>query len=303
MCGAQRATCNLKSAMSNPWILAARLKTLPASIAPVLVGTALAARAGAIDLLVFAATLMTAVLLQVGANYANDVFDYLKGADKARIGPTRVTQSGLLTPRQMLIGTAAVFGAATLLGIYLVYVGGLPIVIIGVCAIVAALAYTAGPFPLAYHGLGDVFAFLFFGVVAVAGTYLLQTGTIDALVLLASLPTALLVTNIIVVNNLRDIDTDRDANKRTLAVRIGDRRTRLEYVLFLALAYLTPPALWIGGLLGPAAMLPWLSLPVGVALARNLWRTPRSPALNPILGRTAQFNLLFSALFAAGILF
>lgn len=287
--------------MTNPWLLAARPKTLPASIAPVLVGTALATRAGEIDLLVFVATLVTAVLLQIGANYANDVFDFLKGADKARIGPTRVTQSGLLTPRQMLTGTAAIFITATLLGVYLVYVGGLPIVVIGVCAIIAALAYTAGPFPLAYHGLGDLFAFLFFGIVAVVGTSLLQTGRIEVLTVLGSLPTALLVTNIIVVNNLRDIDTDREANKRTLAVLIGDRRTRIEYVLFVALAYLTPPLLWLFGLLGPGALLAWLSLPAGIALARDLWRTPRSPALNPILGRTAQFNLLFSALFALGI--
>ena len=287
--------------MTNPWLLAARPKTLPASIAPVLVGTALATRAGEIDLLIFVATLVTAVLLQIGANYANDVFDFLKGADKARIGPTRVTQSGLLTPRQMLTGTAAIFITATLLGVYLVYVGGLPIVVIGVCAIIAALAYTAGPFPLAYHGLGDLFAFLFFGIVAVVGTSLLQTGRIEVLTVLGSLPTALLVTNIIVVNNLRDIDTDREANKRTLAVLIGDRRTRIEYVLFVALAYLTPPLLWLFGLLGPGALLAWLSLPAGIALARDLWRTPRSPALNPILGRTAQFNLLFSALFALGI--
>lgn len=287
--------------MTNPWLLAARPKTLPASIAPVLVGTALATRVGEIDLLVFAATLVTAVLLQIGANYANDVFDFLKGADKARIGPTRVTQSGLLTPRQMLTGTAAIFITATLLGVYLVYVGGLPIVVIGVCAIIAALAYTAGPFPLAYHGLGDLFAFLFFGIVAVVGTSLLQTGRIEVLTVLGSLPTALLVTNIIVVNNLRDIDTDREANKRTLAVLIGDRRTRIEYVLFVALAYLSPPLLWLLGLLGPGALLAWLSLPAGIALTRDLWRTPRSPALNPILGRTAQFNLLFSALFALGI--
>jgi 1,4-dihydroxy-2-naphthoate octaprenyltransferase len=289
--------------MPNPWILAARPKTLPAAVAPVLVGTALAVRSGPIDLSVFGATLATAVLLQIGANFANDVFDFLKGADKDRIGPTRVTQSGLLSARQMLIGTAIVFIAATLLGIFLVAVGGLPIVIIGVCAILAALAYTAGPFPLAYHGLGDAFAFLFFGVIAVSGTHLLQTGTVDATTLLASVPTALLVTNIIVVNNLRDIDTDRAANKRTLAVRIGERRTRIEYVAFMGIAYLMPLLLWMFGFLAsPGGLLAWISLPVGIALARDLWRTPRSPALNPVLGRTAQFNLLFSALFSVGLL-
>ena len=289
--------------MPNPWILAARPKTLPASIAPGLVGTALAVREGAFHPLVFAATLATAVLLQIGANYANDVFDFLKGADKARVGPTRVTQSGLLTSRQMLTSTALIFIAAALLGIYLVFVGGLPIIVIGVCAIIAALAYTAGPFPLAYNGLGDLFAFLFFGIVAVCGTYFLQTGNFHPLTLACSLPTALLVTNIIVVNNLRDIDTDQVANKRTLAVRIGDQNTRIEYVLFGVLAYATPLLLWISGLLGPSGLLAWLSLPVGIRLTRDLQRAPRSAALNPILGRTAQFNLLFSALFAVGLLF
>lgn len=287
----------------NPWLLAARPKTLPASIAPVLVGTALAARDGAFNLPVFAATLAAAVLLQVGANYANDVFDFLKGADKQRVGPTRVTQSGLLTPRQMLAGTAVVFALATLIGIYLAVVGGLPIIIVGLCAIVAAIAYTAGPFPLAYNGLGDLFAFVFFGVVAVTGTHFLQAQVFSQLALLCSIPTALLVTNIIVVNNLRDIDTDRAANKRTLAVRIGDRNTRVEYALFVVLAYLIPAGLWLAGQLqGLGWLLAWLSIPVAVRLTRELWRTPRSPALNPLLGRTAQLNLIYAVLFSIGLL-
>jgi 1,4-dihydroxy-2-naphthoate polyprenyltransferase len=288
----------------NPWLLAARPKTLPAAIAPVLVGTALAAREGRFDLWVFLATLAAAVLLQIGANFANDVFDYLKGADKQRVGPARVTQSGLLSTEQMLRGTGVVFVLAALIGVYLVFVGGWPILVIGLLSILFAIAYTAGPFPLAYNGLGDVFAFLFFGVVAITGTYFLQAGQFTALALACSVPTALLVTNIIVVNNLRDIDTDRAVNKRTLAVRIGDRATRIEYVLFVALAYLTPLLLRATGALGGLWwLLPWLSLPIAAVLVQDLWRTPRSPALNPILGRTAQFNLIFSALFAAALMF
>jgi 1,4-dihydroxy-2-naphthoate polyprenyltransferase len=287
--------------MSNPWILAARPKTLPAAIAPVLVGIALAWREGVLNLPVALATLVAAVLLQIGANYANDVFDFLKGADEKRVGPTRVTQAGLLTPKQMLTGTAVVFVLAALVGVYLVTVGGVPILIVGALAIISAIAYTAGPFPLAYHGLGDVFSFIWFGLVAVTGTYFLQTGRLTELILLCAVPTALLVTNIIVVNNLRDIDTDQAANKRTLAVRIGDRATRTQYVLFMGLAYAIPVGLVVAGVLSVWALLPLVSLPVAIRLGRDLWHTPRSPALNPILGRTAQFNLLVSVLFSVGI--
>ncbi len=287
----------------NPWLLAARLRTLPASISPVIVGTALALREGQFAPPVFVATLTAAILLQVGANYANDVFDYLKGADRARQGPLRVTQSGLLTPQQMLTGTAIVFGVATLIGAYLVIVGGWPILLIGALSIVCAIAYTAGPFPLAYRGLGDLFAFVFFGVVAVMGTYFLQAGRFTLMSFAASLPNALFATAIIVVNNLRDMDTDRAAGKRTLAVRIGERATRVEYTLMLAGAYLIPPALRAGGAWeGWGWTLPLVSAPVAIMLARDLWRTPRSPALNPILARTAQLNLIFSALFAIGLI-
>ena len=287
----------------NPWLLAARPRTLSASVSPVLVGTALALREGAFDPPVFFATLATAVLLQVGANYANDVFDYLKGADQARQGPARVTQSGLLTPHQMLMGMAVVLGLAALIGVYLVIVGGWPILLIGVLSIVCAVAYTAGPFPLAYRGLGDLFAFVFFGLVAVMGTYYLQTNQLTPASLVASLPNALFATCIIVVNNLRDMDTDRAANKRTVAVRIGDRATRVEYVLMLTAAYLVPLALRASDVLqGWSWLLPWASGPIAFALARELWRAPRSPALNPTLGRTAQLNLIFSALFSAALL-
>lgn len=268
-----------------------------------IVGAALVLREGKFDPPVFIATLAAAVLLQIGANYANDVFDYLKGADRVRQGPLRVTQSGLLTPRQMLAGTALVFGAAALIGVYLAVTGGWPILLIGGLSIICAVAYTAGPFPLAYHGLGDLFAFVFFGLVAVTGTYYLQSGQLTPVAFVTALPNALFATAIIVVNNLRDLDSDRAAGKRTLAVRIGDRATRIEYTLMLAGAYLIPLLLRIGGAVqGWAWLLPWASAPIAWMLARDLWRAPRSPALNPILARTAQLNLIFSVLFAAGLI-
>lgn len=287
----------------NPWLLAARPRTLPASVSPVLVGTALALREGRFDPLVFVATLAAAVLLQIGANFANDVFDYLKGADVARQGPLRVTQSGLLSPRQMLIGTTVVFALAAVVGLYLVIVGGWAILLIGLVSIACAIAYTAGPFPLAYRGLGDVFAFLFFGVVAVMGTYFLQSGRVTGLSFAASLPNALFATCIIVVNNLRDIESDRAARKRTLAVRIGERATRIQYIVMLTLAYLVPLLLWASGAVQAwTGLIPWISAPIAFALARELWRTPRSPALNPLLARTARLNLIFSTLFSLGLL-
>lgn len=292
----------MAAARPNPWLLAARLRTLPASVSPVIVGTALALREGRFDPLIFVATLAAAILLQVGANYANDVFDYLKGADRVRHGPMRVTQSGLLTPRQMLLGTAGVFGLAASVGVYLALVGGWPILLIGALSIICAVAYTAGPFPLAYRGLGDLFAFLFFGVVAVMGAYFLQSGRFTIVSFIVSLPNALFATAIIVVNNLRDLDADREAGKRTLAVRIGDRATRVEYTLMLVGAYLVPLVLRVvGAAEGWAWLLPWASAPVALTLARELWRAPRSPALNPILARTAQLNLIFSILLAVGL--
>ena len=285
------------------WWLAARPPSLPASIGPVLVGNALAARDGSFSLPVFLATLAAAVLLQIGANYANDVFDYLKGADRNRLGPLRVTQSGLLSVQQMLIGTATVLALAALIGVYLVTVGGWPILAVGALAIICAVAYTAGPLPLAYHGLGDLFAFLFFGVIAVTGSYYLQTAALTWLAFLASLPNACLATCIIIVNNLRDIDTDRSANKRTLAVRIGDRPTRIEYAALMLAAYLVPLALFVAGVSSSGwLLLPLVSAPAAFVLVRDLWCTPRSPALNPILGRTARLDLIFSALFAVALL-
>jgi len=280
------------------WYLAARPRTLPAAIVPVLVGSAVAAHEGRVNPVVFAATLIVSLLLQIGANYANDLFDFLKGADHQRQGPLRVTQSRLVTPRQMTIALIIVFGTAALIGVYLALVGGWPIVIIGVVSMLAAIGYTAGPFPLAYRGLGDVAAFVFFGLVAVTGTTYLHLLTFSPWSLIAALPVALLVTAIIIVNNLRDIQTDRTAGKITLAVRIGDRATRIEYTLCLIAAYVIPI-----GLMAATGSIGWwwlaaLTVPYAYTLIRTILNGQAGQALNQTLGRTAQLHLYFGVLFA-----
>ncbi|MDW8053542.1 MAG: 1,4-dihydroxy-2-naphthoate polyprenyltransferase [Anaerolineae bacterium] len=288
--------------MPSPWILAARPKTLPASIAPVLSGTALAAREGTFDPLVFAATLLAAILLQVGANYANDVFDFLKGADRNRQGPLRVTQSGLLSPRQMLWGTGVVFALAALVGVGLVSRGGWVVLVIGVLSILAALAYTAGPLPLAYRGLGELAAFTFFGLVAASGTYYLQAGTFTLASWLVGVPQAALAAAILVVNNLRDIDADRAAGKYTLAARFGERFARWEYAMLVALAFAALVPLRVLNASGWSVFLPLLLLIPAAQLVHAVMHTPRSAALNPLLARTAQLNLAFAVLLAVGLL-
>ncbi|MPZ23621.1 MAG: 1,4-dihydroxy-2-naphthoate polyprenyltransferase [Dehalococcoidia bacterium] len=280
------------------WLLAARLPTLPASIAPVLVGTAVAADEGEFRFPVFVATLLAAVLLQVGANLANDYFDFRKGADTTeRLGPLRVTQSGLASPAAVRLAALVTFGVAALLGLYLVSVGGWPVLAVGLASIAAAILYTGGPWPFGYHGLGDLFVFVFFGLLAVPGTVYLHTDTVEGRALLAAIPVGATVTAILVVNNLRDIDTDRITGKRTLAVLVGARATRLEYVGLLALTYLLPAAAWMLGDLSAWVWLTWLTMPMAVYLARAVlaWE---GRALNRALRDTARLHLLFGSLFA-----
>jgi 1,4-dihydroxy-2-naphthoate octaprenyltransferase len=286
----------------SAWLLAARPRTLPASIAPVLVGSALAAASGHFDGLLFAATLAVSLLLQIGANFSNDVFDYLKGADVARRGPMRVTQSGYLSPNQMLWSTAIIFGLAALIGLYLVLSAGWPLVIVGAIAILSALAYTGGPWPLGYHGLGDLFVFVFFGLVGVAGTYYIQTHALNGAAIAASIPVGLLITNILVVNNLRDLETDRAAGKRTLAVRIGDVATRTEFATFLYVAYAVPPLMAMVDLAGFWFWLPWLSVPFALGILREVNSVREGPAFNRLLARVSQLNLLYAILFALSFL-
>jgi 1,4-dihydroxy-2-naphthoate octaprenyltransferase len=243
-----------------------------------------------------------ALLLQILSNFANDYFDFFKGADTAeRIGPVRVTASGLISPAQLRMGMGVVIALTVLVGLYLISVGGWPILAVGVAAIVAALAYTGGPFPFGYYGLGDFFVFLFFGVVAVCGTYFVQALTVTPAVFVASLAIGALVTAILVVNNYRDIETDRKANKRTLAVMLGRQGARREYYLLLIVAFVVPPLLWLLFSYSPAVLLAWLTVFPAVDLARTLATATDGPTLNKTLGRTAQLGLRYSLLLSAGI--
>jgi 1,4-dihydroxy-2-naphthoate octaprenyltransferase len=279
--------------------MAIRPATLSAAVAPVLVGTAVAAAHGQFHGLVFGVTLAAALFIQIGTNLANDLFDFEQGADTAdRLGPPRVTQTGLMSPAEVRTAMVVSFGAAVLCGCYLAVVGGWPIVMIGVLSIAAGVAYTGGPWPLGYHGLGDAFVFVFFGLVAVMGTFYLQTQTLSGAAAAAAVPVGFLVTAILVVNNLRDIDTDRRANKRTLAVRIGAGATRVEYAALVAGAYVVPwlflPAL--------TAALPLPTLPLAIGLGRSVLAGATGAALNPVLKRTAGLHLAYSGLLAVAFL-
>ncbi len=285
------------------WVIAIRPKTLPAAVAPVLVGTSLAARDEVFSPLPALAALLGSLLIQIGANLANDYLDYVKGVDiPGRLGPKRVAQSGLIALSGLRIGTAGTFALAALAGAYLTYVAGWPILVVGFASLLSALAYTGGPFPIGYHGLGDLFVFLFFGLAGVCGTYYVQALSINAKVLAAAIPVGALTVAILVVNNLRDINTDQETGKRTLAVMIGAMATRGEYLLLLTLAYAVPAAFWFVGWSTAWGLLPWLSLPLAVRLVRIIFASTEGPALNKALAGTASLDLLFCILFAAGLL-
>ena len=283
------------------WILAARFRTLPAALAPVLVGSALAFYDGLFDPLPALAALMGSLFIQIGANYANDLFDFQKGVDTSkRLGPTRVTQAGLLSQREVALGTAFVFALAALCGVYLALASGWPVVIIGLLAILAALGYTGGPRPYGYSGLGELFVFLFFGLAAVAGTYYVQARQVSLAAVTAAFPVGFLVVNILVVNNLRDIPTDRETGKRTLAVRNGEDWTRREYLVVLGLAYLSALLMALSKILPPWVLLSWLSLPLAARLVRSVWRDT-GRALNRTLAGTGQLELVYCLLFSLGL--
>jgi 1,4-dihydroxy-2-naphthoate octaprenyltransferase len=283
------------------WVMAIRPATLPAAVTPVLVGTASAYAVGGFRAGPAVAALVGALLLQVGANLANDLFDFEKGADtEDRLGPTRVVQAGLLPSAAVRRATVLTFVLATAVGVYLVAVAGWVIVAIGLLSIAAAVAYTGGPYPLGYNGLGDIAVFVFFGLVAVCGTAYVQAGRVPALAWLAAVPVGTLVTAILVVNNVRDLPTDAQAGKRTLAVRFGRSAALGEYALLLAAAYAVPVGLFFAGRLGAAVLLPLVTAPLAVSLFRAVSRD-RGRALNPSLGRTARLAVFFGALFAAGI--
>lgn len=284
------------------WIMAIRVPTLTAAVAPVAVGTALAHRDGLFEAGAAAAALLGALAIQAGANLANDLSDFRKGADtEHRVGPPRVTQLGLLSEVQVMAGIAAMFGLATVLGLYLTWVAGWPVIAIGVASMLAALAYTGGPWPFGYRALGEIFVFLFFGVVAVVGTYYVQALTVSRAAFAASIPVGLTVCAILVVNNVRDIETDRVAGKRTLAVVMGRRWTRAFYVGIVLGAYLASAGLWLLGNFPVWTLLPWLSAPLAFRPAEAVLHHVDGPTLNRALRATARLHLVFALLLSAGI--
>lgn len=283
------------------WIGAARPRTLSAAVAPVVVGSGLAAGAGRFEPAAAALCLGFALLVQIGANLANDYFDFVKGADREdRVGPRRAVAAGLVAPGMMRRAMALAFGAAFLVGLGLVARGGPWLVGVGVVSIACAIAYTGGPFPLAYRGLGDVFVFLFFGVVGVVATYFVQAGRITAGAFAASVPVGLLAVNILLVNNYRDMETDSLAGKRTLVVRFGRPCSRAQYALSQVLAFSAPVLFWAQGR-AAWCLLPLLLAPLGWSQFRRLARGGAGPELNTLLGDTAKLLALYAGLFGLGL--
>jgi 1,4-dihydroxy-2-naphthoate octaprenyltransferase len=299
------------------WLMAARPQTLPAGASPVLVGVALAVADGVFAPVPAAAALVGALLIQVGTNFANDYYDAVKGTDDPdREGFTRVTAGGLIEPSQVKRAMAVTYGLAVVVGLYLVFVGGVPILVVGLSSILAGLLYTGGPYPYGYYGLGDLFVFVYFGVVAVMGTYYVQavaaasvgplpvtlpSGTVTTAGLLAGCAAGALATNILVVNNIRDRESDSEAGKRTLAVLIGYRWSRVEYLALLAIAYAVVPVFPLGLGYSPAVLLALLSAPLAVQVSRVVLARTDGEALNPALERTGQLLALYAVLFAIGL--
>lgn len=283
------------------WWLALRPKTLLAGVVPVVVGTAIAWEAGFFSAGPATAALLGACLIQIATNLANDFFDHRSGADNAdRIGPARATQQGWVSPRQMAVATGISLVLATAIGAYLIAVGGWPIAIIGVLSLALAIGYTGGPFPLAYHGLGDIFVLIFFGFVATAGTVWVQGLVWSGAAIWAGGAIGLLATAILVVNNLRDRMTDAAANKRTLAVRFGARACRWEHSLCIGGAFALVTAAPLCGIGGWGWCLPWLALPLAVGEIRAIWAKDGA-ALNPHLGGAARLEMVFGLLLSIGI--
>ena len=287
---------------ARAWVMAARPKTLTAAVAPVLAGTGLAAHHDVLAWLPAGAALLGAILIQIGTNLANDYYDFLRGGDTdERIGPIRVTQSGLLAPERVKRGMVISLAAATLVGVYLVGVAGWPVVWIGTASVACAVLYTGGPYPLAYHGLGDVFVFVFFGLVAVGGTYFVQGLSWPSDALLAGAGLGALSTAILVVNNLRDIETDRKAGKRTLAVRIGANGTKVEYGLMLVVAAVVPVVGVLFFSWPTASLISLVALLLCLRPLRTVLshRDPRE--LIPALGGTARVVAVYGGLLALGL--
>ncbi|MBA2644574.1 MAG: 1,4-dihydroxy-2-naphthoate polyprenyltransferase [Solirubrobacterales bacterium] len=285
------------------WLLAARPRPLPAAVAPVLVGTALAAHDGSFMVATFAAALLGALFIQIGTNLSNDYSDARRGADtEDRLGPVRVTAGGLVPPKQVLRATWVAFGLAVLAGSYLIATTGWELLVVGAASILAGVLYTGGPRPYGYEGLGEIFVFLFFGVVAVSGAYFAQTERLTLEALLLAVPVGLLASAILVVNNVRDLETDRRAGKRTLAVRMGRERTRALYTAMVVGAYLTALLPWLIGDLEPWLLMSWITVRLAVPMVRIVRTRTDGPALNQALAGTGSLQLVFCLMLALGVL-
>ncbi|MGD0198153.1 MAG: 1,4-dihydroxy-2-naphthoate polyprenyltransferase [Solirubrobacteraceae bacterium] len=283
--------------------MAARPRTLPAAVAPVLVGTALAIHVGPFHALAFVAALVGALMIQIGTNLSNDYSDARRGADaEDRLGPVRVTAGGLVPPRQVLVATYVTFALAVLCGVYLIAVAGWLLLAIGAASILAGVLYTGGPRPYGYEGLGELFVFLFFGIVAVSGSYFVQRKELPWEAFALAVPVGLLIAAILVVNNVRDLETDRRAGKRTLAVRLGRRNTRVMFVAMLAVAFASGLVCWPADSLSPWLALTLLDIPLAVAIARTVLTHTDGPSLNGALARTGILALTYCLLLAAGVL-
>jgi 1,4-dihydroxy-2-naphthoate octaprenyltransferase len=288
---------------SRIWILASRPRTLPAAIAPVLVGTALAASEDEVRVLPFIAALVGSIFIQIGTNLSNDYSDARRGADtEERLGPVRVTAGGLMPPRHVLVGTYVAFGVAVAAGLYLAAVAGWELLVVGVASILAGVLYTGGPRPYGYEGLGELFVFVFFGIVAVVGSYYVQTEELRWEAFALAVPVGLLSSAILVVNNVRDIDTDRRAGKRTLAVKLGRERARRLYVAMIVLSFVAPLATFALGGLTAWLLVTLAAVPLAVPLVRTVSSRSDGPALNAALAGTGRLLAVFSLLLSAGVL-
>jgi 1,4-dihydroxy-2-naphthoate polyprenyltransferase len=285
------------------WLLAVRPRTLPAAVAPVLVGTALAASEDEFRLLPFVAALVGSIFIQIGTNLSNDYSDARRGADtEDRLGPVRVTAGGLMPPKRVLVGTYVAFGIAVAAGLYLAAVAGWELLVVGAASILAGVLYTGGPRPYGYEGLGELFVFVFFGVVAVVGSYYVQTEELRWEAFALAAPVGLLASAILVVNNVRDIETDRRAGKRTLAVKLGRDRARILFMAMVILAFAAPAATWACGGLSAWLLLTLAALPLAPPLIETVSSRTDGPALNGALAGAGRLLAVFSLLLSAGVL-
>ena len=286
----------------NKWILAARPKILPAAASPVILGTALSYHDGIFHSFILLMTLLAAVLIQIGANFANDVYDFQKGTDREdRLGPQRATQSGLISPEKMKLAMWKIFAIAIFVGCYLAWIGGWPIVIIGLASIAAGIAYTGGPYPLGYHGWGDLFVFIFFGLIAVPGSYYLQSGFITHISLWLGVALGMLSTAILVVNNIRDMETDIVTGKKTMAVRLGKSFSQIEFSILVLIPFIIPLCMWWKTRDNMSLLITLFALPIAGHLIIQLI-SKNGRELNEVLVGTARFLFIFTILFSLGLI-